>query len=92
MRKRIIDDLWEDIAMSTDPKSNYYDQGGIETIDIISAKLTQEQLRGYLLGNCIKYACRLMWKSKRLAGRKRDAEKLQKYSDWLLRTYELEEK
>lgn len=44
--------------MSIDPKSDYYDAGGIEVIDIIRAKLTPEQFTGYLLGNAIKYILR----------------------------------
>ena len=62
-----------------DPKARYYDAGGIETIDIIKAKLTPEEYRGYLLGVIIKYSCRLGHKGD--AGR--DAEKLRKYSEWL---------
>lgn len=44
--------------MSIDPKSGYYDAGGIETLDIIAAKLGTEGYHGYLLGNAIKYLCR----------------------------------
>lgn len=62
--------------MSRDPKSTYYDAGGIETLDVIKAKLTPEQYRGYLLGNAIKYACRLNFKG----SAERDAEKLAVYS------------
>ena len=65
--------------MSTDEKSNYYDAGDIATIDVIEAKLTPEQYTGYLLGNIIKYSCRLNFKG-RCA---RDAEKLKYYSIWL---------
>ena len=65
--------------MSLDPNSTHYDAGGIETLDIIRAKLTPEQYRGYLLGNAIKYACRLNYKG----SPQRDAEKLANYSAWL---------
>lgn len=65
--------------MSRDPQSKHYDAGGIETLDIIRAKLTPEQYQGYLLGNAIKYACRLNHKG--AAGR--DAKKLENYSRWL---------
>ena len=41
-----------------DPKSRYYDHGGIEVLDIIKAKLTPEQYQGFCLGNAIKYTCR----------------------------------
>jgi hypothetical protein len=65
--------------MSKDKKSNYYDAGEIETIDVIKAKLTLEQYTGYLLGNAIKYACRLNFKG----SAKRDSEKLKNYSRWV---------
>jgi len=65
--------------MSRDEKSNYYDAGGIETLDIIKAKLTPGQYRGYLLGNAIKYGCRLNFKG----CPKRDAEKASNYLRWL---------
>ena len=66
--------------MSKDPKSTYYDQGGIETLEIIRAKLTPEQFRGYVLGNIIKYACRLNWKGQE----ERDIEKVYNYSNFLM--------
>lgn len=65
--------------MSKDKKSNYYDAGEIETIDVIKAKLTSEQYTGYLLGNAIKYACRLNFKGCSA----RDAEKMANYSKWV---------
>ena len=65
--------------MSNDPKSTYYDSGGIETIAIIKAKLTPEQFQGYLLGNIIKYSCRLNFKE----NGSRDSEKISMYSKWL---------
>ena len=68
-----------ELKMSKDKKSNYYDAGQIETIEIIKAKLTPEQYTGYLLGNTIKYACRLNFKG----SKKRDAEKLVNYSKWV---------
>jgi hypothetical protein len=65
--------------MSVDEKSTYYDSGGIEVIEIIKAKLTPEQFKGYLLGNIIKYSCRLNWKGVP----ERDAEKITIYSKML---------
>lgn len=50
--------------MSRDKKSTYYDEGGIETIDVIKAK-TSGLVCGYTaycLGNIIKYACRAPFK------------------------------
>lgn len=57
----------------------HYDTGGISTIDVIRAKLTPEQYKGFLLGNAIKYALRLNWKGS--AGK--DAAKLAEYAKWL---------
>lgn len=62
-----------------DPKSSYYDVGDITTMDIIKAKLTDEQFKGYLLGNLIKYSCRLNHKGEP----KRDAEKAANYGKLL---------
>ena len=58
-----------------DPKSRYYDAGGLETLDIIKAKLTPEQFRGFLLGNIIKYSCRANYKG----SFDRDIEKIKFY-------------
>lgn len=68
--------------MAIDDKSTYYDAGGIETIEIIKAKLTPEQFKGFLLGNVIKYACRVNHKGQA----ERDLEKIRHYTD-LLRTF-----
>lgn len=62
-----------------DPRSEYYMIGGIPVISFIRAKLTKEQLTGYLLGNVLKYAGRLNYKGSAL----RDAEKMSYYSAWL---------
>ena len=65
--------------VARDEKSSYYDAGGIEVLDVIKAKLTPEQYRGYLLGNAIKYVLRLNWKDTP----ERDAEKAANYLTWL---------
>jgi hypothetical protein len=57
----------------------HYDTGGISFIDVIEAKLTPEQLRGYLLGSCIKYALRMNFKGQDAS----DAAKMAEYSKWL---------
>lgn len=62
-----------------DSKALYYDAGGISTLDIIQAKLTGEQYRGFILGNTIKYACRVNHKSDAV----RDIEKLNVYAQLL---------
>lgn len=76
----------EHYTMSRDKESNYYDQGGIETLDVIKAKLTEEQYEGYLLGNSIKYTLRANWKDNRL----RDLEKASNYIKWFIELLEEE--
>ena len=63
--------------MSVDDKASYYDAGGIEVIDIIRAKLSEEGFKGYLQGNIIKYACRAGHKPDCF---KRDIEKIATYA------------
>lgn len=58
-----------------DPKSRYYDAGGVEVLDVIKAKLTPEQYKGWLLGNLIKYSCRANYKGQF----SRDIEKVKFY-------------
>ena len=65
--------------MSRDDQASYYDAGGIEVLDVIKAKLTPEQYRGYLLGNAIKYLLRMNYKG----SADRDAEKAGNYATWL---------
>ena len=44
--------------MSIDKKAEYYDVGGIEAIDVVKAKLTPEQYKGFMLGSSIVYLLR----------------------------------
>ena len=41
---------------------SHYNQGGIETLDIIKMSLTKEEYRGYLKGNVLKYRERAQFK------------------------------
>jgi hypothetical protein len=65
--------------MSIDKKSNYYDAGGIESIETIKAKLTPDQFVGYLLGNLLKYSQRANFKG----SFDRDIEKVAIYAEML---------
>jgi len=44
---------------------DHYTMGGIEVLDIMKAKLSQEKFEGYLEGNVIKYMMRSAYKGKR---------------------------
>ncbi|BFH10591.1 DUF3310 domain-containing protein [Paenibacillus melissococcoides] len=60
-------------------RPSHYTVGGIETIDIIRAKLTPEEFRGYCKGNVLKYVCRERWK-----GGDEDLQKTRKYIEFML--------
>ena len=59
---------------------SHYTDGGIETIDYIRAKLSEEEFAGYCKGNALKYISR--------AGKKGDAvediEKAIVYLGWIV--------
>lgn len=63
---------------------SHYTAGGIEVIEYIRAKLTPEQLKGYYVGNLLKYLSRADHK-----GGVEDYKKAQVYLKWLI---ELEER
>jgi hypothetical protein len=69
----------ENLKTTADPKSSYYDAGGIETIEIMKAKLTPDQYKGFLLGNIIKYSTRANFKESFF----RDVEKVGVYTKLL---------
>lgn len=58
---------------------DHYTQGGIETIEVIKAKLTPEEFVGYCKGNVIKYVTRANFK-----GGIEDLRKASKYLDWAI--------
>ncbi len=65
--------------MSKDKRATYYDAGGIETLEVVRAKLTPEQFVGFLLGTSLVYQCRLNWKGQPAD----DARKSANYALWL---------
>ena len=50
---------YPDDAVNSPP---HYTVGGYEAIDVIEAKLTKEEYRGYLKGNALKYLMRANYK------------------------------
>ena len=62
---------------------SHYTEGEIETIDFIRDKLSQEEFKGYIKGNVIKYITREAHKGK--------YEDLQK-AEWYLHYYNTGEK
>jgi hypothetical protein len=68
----------EIISDVSDPVNSpsHYTDGGIETIDYLKAKLTQDEFAGYLRGNILKYVSR--------AGKKDDVAQDLKKAQWYL--------
>lgn len=60
-------------------KPDHYNIGGIETINIIKSMLTEEEFKGYLKGNILKYRERAEHKG----NAEQDYAKAKKYYDWL---------
>ncbi len=73
-------EFWEPKQTQKDPKSLCYDANEIESSDIIKANLTTEQYQGFLLGNIIRYSCRV--DSKNMLN-KEDLEKTVTYAKLL---------
>ena len=67
--------------------SDYYREGGIEVLDVMRAKLTEEQLKGFYLGNIVKYSLRFNF-IEELKERKKDLEKLKHYCELLIEEME----
>jgi hypothetical protein len=59
---------------------DHYTHNGIEAIDVIEAKLTDEQYEGYLQGSVMKYLLRSNYKGKR----NEDLKKAQWYLNTLV--------
>jgi len=64
---------------------DYYNVGGIETIDIIESKLSKEQYSGFLRGTILKYLCRAGYKTGATAAN--DYSKAAYYSNILSKSY-----
>ena len=59
----------------------HYNNGGIECIDAIKASMTEEEYKGFLKGNVMKY----LWRYELKENPKQDLKKAQWYLDKLLK-------
>ena len=59
----------------------HYMAGGLEVIDILKAKMTRDQFRGFLRGNALKYLFRFDHKGTPVE----DLQKAKTYTEWLLK-------
>lgn len=62
------------------PPPDHYATGGIETIDFIEAKLSEEEFIGFCKGNVIKYLSRCRYKGTEYL----DMKKARDYLDWAI--------
>jgi len=71
-----------DLGKTTDPVNHppHYTTGGIETLDVIRAKMSSDRFQGYLMGNVLKYILRCEYKEKRIE----DIKKAQFYLNALV--------
>ena len=65
---------------------SHYMTGGLEAIEVLKLKLTPEEYKGYLKGNCLKYILRADYKDGRT-----DIEKMLWYGERLKDCYVVEE-
>lgn len=79
--KRERDVIEGNMKLVVDPVNSptHYQNGGIETIELIKEYLTPEEFRGYLKGNVIKYRERAPYKG----NAEQDYAKALKYWEWL---------
>ncbi|WP_099973858.1 DUF3310 domain-containing protein [Lactobacillus terrae] len=65
---------------------SHYTHGSVEVIDAMKA-MTEEEYRGYLRGNAIKYLFRSGYKDDPV----QDLEKAKTYIDWMVEGYQKSE-
>jgi|TARA_R110000737_G_scaffold327600_3_gene341938 hypothetical protein len=85
--KKFIASLGNEMSLNEAVNNpNHYNQGALETIDLIKESMTKEEFAGYLRGNILKYVCRYNYKGTPL----KDLMK----ADWYLKKlmYEVREK
>lgn len=64
-------------------RPSHYNKAGIECIEAIEASMTREEFLGYLKGSVMKY----IWRYRYKHNPKQDLDKMNWYSDRLIKTY-----
>lgn len=60
-------------------KPDYYEKAAMQPLEVMQAMMTEEQFKGFLLGNCIKYRMRKNYKGQHDS----DEYKARQYAYWL---------
>ena len=79
---KTLKEMEADLGKGVDPVNHppHYTTGGIETLDVIRAKMSSDRFQGYLMGNVLKYLLRCEYKEKRIE----DIKKAQFYLNVLI--------
>lgn len=76
-----IKDIEDTKASAGSPEKAVHYHGAVEPIELMQSILTHEEFKGFLKGNCIKYAFRAGRKAGESA--EKDKTKFLVYSQWL---------
>lgn len=76
-----IKDIEDTKAIAGTPEEATHYHGAVEPIELMQSILTPEEFKGFLKGNCIKYAFRAGRKAGESA--EKDRNKFLVYSQWL---------
>jgi hypothetical protein len=60
-------------------EQGYYEKSAMQPLEVMQAIMTEEQFKGFLLGNCIKYCMRKNYKGQHDS----DEYKARQYAYWL---------
>jgi len=60
-------------------EQGYYEKSAMQPLEVMQAIMTEEQFKGFLFGNCIKYCMRKNYKGQRDS----DMYKARQYAYWL---------
>ena len=60
-------------------RPGYYERSAMQPLEVMQAIMTEEQFKGFLFGNCIKYCMRKNYKGQRES----DEYKARQYAYWL---------
>ena len=80
IEKEVGKEVWRGAGFDPVNHPPHYTTGGIETVDVIRAKMSSDRFQGYLMGNVLKYLLRCEYKNKRVE----DIKKAQFYLNALV--------
>nr|DAN25365.1 MAG TPA: nucelotide kinase [Caudoviricetes sp.] len=83
--KKLGDETVTELHDSVNNPSHYQGRYGMQSIDALRNFMTPEQLKGFYLGNALKYQLRFQKKNGL-----EDLKKARKNLDWLIEEFEVE--